>query len=274
MQELKGKTAVVTGAGSGIGEGTAHALAEAGMNVAVLDINGGAAERVAAELGRHGTRAIARQCDVTDRSSVDATADAVYQEFGAVEVLHNNAGICFFAPVERTTDEQWRLTLDVNLNGVVNGLQAFLPRMRSQGGPAHIVNTASLAGLLASPALGAYQASKFAVVGVSETLRHELAPHGIGVSVLCPGGVATNIMQNSLALTPTAPPGRASNASIETMATDDFRVIDPMDVGRMVRAGIEANEPYIFTHPEFKGAVQRRFDRILDAFDRAADRDR
>jgi NAD(P)-dependent dehydrogenase (short-subunit alcohol dehydrogenase family) len=130
------------------------------------------------------------------------------------------------------------------------------------------VNTASLAGLLAGPALGAYQASKYAVVGISETMRPELAPHGIGVSVLCPGGVATNIMQHSMALT-----GDRPVRSIEMMATEEFRVIDPMAVGRMVRAGIEANEPYIFTHPEFKGAVQHRFDRILAAFDRAAARD-
>src|SRR5207248_5646882 len=104
-----------------------------------------------------------------------------------------------------TSDQQWELTLDVNLQGVIDGLHAFLPGMRSQGGEAHIVNTASLAGLLAGPALGAYNASKFAVVAISETLRHELAPHGIGVSVLCPGGVATNIMQNSMALTGSAP---------------------------------------------------------------------
>src|SRR5207253_4968272 len=113
-------------------------------------------------------------------------------------VLHNNAGICFFAPVESTSDQQWRLTLDVNLNGVVNGLQAFLPRMRGQGGEAHIVNTASLAGMMAGPALGAYNASKFAVVAISETLRVELADEGFGISVLCPGGVSTNIFRNSV----------------------------------------------------------------------------
>src|SRR4051812_42295830 len=135
MQELQGKTAVVTGAGSGIGEGTVHALAEAGMNVAVVDINGDAAERVATDARRRGAKVIALQCDVTDRRSVDAMADAVYAEFDAVDVLHNNAGICFFSSVERTSDEQWQLTLDVNLNGVINGLQVFLPRIRSQGGP-------------------------------------------------------------------------------------------------------------------------------------------
>ena len=267
MQELRGKTAVVTGAGSGIGEGTVHALADAGMNVGVVDINGDAAERVAADIRKTGVDAIAVQCDVTDRDSVTAAADAVFGEFGAVHVLHNNAGICFFAPVESTTDEQWNMTLDVNLHGVINGLQTFLPRMRSQGGEAHIVNTASLAGLMAGPALGAYNASKYAVVAISETMRHELAAHGIGVSVLCPGGVATNIMQNSLALT-----GRAPQGSVESMAAEDFRVLDPMEVGRIVRAGIESNEPYILTHPEFKGAVQHRFDRIIAAFDRAAAR--
>jgi NAD(P)-dependent dehydrogenase (short-subunit alcohol dehydrogenase family) len=265
MRELQGKTAIVTGAGSGIGEGTAHALAEAGMNIAIVDIDGDAAQRVAAHLRNGGANAIGLQCDVTDRQSMDAMAEAVYDEFEAVHVLHNNAGICFFAPVESTSDEQWRLTLDVNLNGVINGLQAFLPRIRSQRGEAHIVNTASLAGLLAGPALGAYNATKFAVVAISETMRQELAPHGIGVSVLCPGGVATNIMRNSMALT-----GTASARTVEMMATEEFRVIDPIEVGRIVRAGIEANEPYILTHPEFKRAVQGRFERILEAFDRAA----
>lgn len=274
MKDLQGKTAVVTGAGSGIGEGTVHALADAGMNVVVADINGDSAERVAADLRAKGVGAIAATCDVSDQAAVAKLADAAYGEFGSVEVLHNNAGICFFAPVESTTAEQWRLTLDVNLNGVVNGIQVFLPRMRSQGGEAHIVNTASLAGILAGPMLGAYNASKFAVLGLTETMRHELAPHGIGVSVLCPGGVATNIMGNSLAMAgQEARQAQGRTGAVESMASDDFRIIDPMTVGRMVRRGIERNDLYVFTHPEFKRPVQRRYERMEEAFDDAAARD-
>ena len=270
VQELSGKTALVTGAGSGIGEGTAHALADAGMNVVVADINEETAAKVAADLRDKGTTAVPLAVDVADRASVDTLAERAYREFGAVHVLHNNAGVGIFARLDETSDDDWRWILDVNLHGVINGIQAFLPRIKAQGGEAHIVNTASLAGMVAGPLLGAYNATKFAVVAISETLRYELAPEGIGVSVLCPGGVSTNIMRNSFARRPLST-GDRRDANLDAEA---MRMLSPMDVGRMVRHGIETNDGYIFTHPELRNAVRHRFDRIMDGFDRSAERDR
>jgi NAD(P)-dependent dehydrogenase (short-subunit alcohol dehydrogenase family) len=238
------------------------------MRVVVSDINGEAGNRVAGELRAKGADALAVSTDVADRASVEALADAVYKEFGAVHVVHNNAGVAVFARLDETTDDDWKWILDVNLQGVINGIQTFLPRIEAQGGEAHIVNTASLAGMIAGPGAGAYNASKFAVVAISETLRYELAPRGIGVSVLCPGGVNTNIFRTASARRPVD--GDRPSTRVDL---GDMRMIEPMEVGRMVRHGIETNDPYIFTHPELRSTVRHRFDRIMDGFTRAEERD-
>jgi len=176
-----------------------------------------------------------------------------------------------FERLDQTSDSDWRFILSVNLDGVINGIQAFLARMKAQAGEKHIVNTASLAGLMAGPALGAYNASKYAVVAISETLRVELADEGFGISVLCPGGVSTNIFRNSVLR---RPGGRADLPEGPAPAgTERMRMMDPEEVGRVVRRGIEDNELYIFSHPELKPIVRARFDRIMAAFDRAAERD-
>ena len=273
MKDLAGKVAVVTGAGSGIGRGSALALAEAGMDVVVADVDEPSATAVAAEISQLGRRAIAVRTDVADRASVESLADRAYGEFGAVHVLHNNAGVVIFLPVEAMTDADWQFTLSVNLVGVINGIQAFLPRFRAQGGEAHIVNTASMAGMITGPGLAAYNATKFAVVAISETLRQELEGTGISVSVLCPGVVATDLVRTTLRR---RPPGGAD------MQLPDFgalgaesplaKVLAPEEVGRMIRRAIEDDELYIFTHPEWGERARARFDRILEAFDRAAAR--
>jgi NAD(P)-dependent dehydrogenase (short-subunit alcohol dehydrogenase family) len=278
MRDLRDKIAVITGGGSGIGRGTALAFADAGMNVVVADIDEADAKAVADEVRGLGVRALAVATDVTDRTSVEALADAAWSEFGAVHLLHNNAGVFVFMRLDSMSDADWRWLLSVNLEGVVNGLQVFLPRLKEQDGERHIVNTASMAGMVAGPMLGAYNATKFAVVAISETLHAELADEGIGVSVLCPGGVNTNIFRHAIERRP--PGGRdmqwpqEMNLSREDMRegapTLSLRMIDPEDVGRMVRRGIEDGELYIFTHPEFEQAFRMRADRILQAFDRAA----
>ena len=268
MRDLEGKTAVVTGGGSGIGEGTVLALAQAGMHVVVADIEEDAALAVAAKAAELGPRAIGVKTDVTDKSSVEALANTAYKEFGAVHVLHNNAGVAVFQRLDLTTDEEWKWILGVNLFGVVNGLQVFLPRMKEQDGDKHIVNTASMAGHLAGPHLGAYNASKFAVVAISETLHAELSGEGFGVSVLCPGGVRTNIFQHAVTQ---RPPGGAPMQSIGLSGGLEH-MMDPLEVGRLVRRAIERNELYIFTHPEFVAPFKMRTQRILDAFEQAAER--
>lgn len=272
MRDLKDKVAVVTGAGSGIGRGTALALAEAGMHVVVADIDEASAKAVAGEVEALGVRAIGVRTDVADAASVRELSDAAWSEFGAVHVLHNNAGVAIFLPLAAMSDEDWRWTVSINLGGVVNGVQAFLPRMKEQAGEKHIVNTASIAGMVAERGLGAYNATKFAVVALSETLRDEVAGDGIGVSVLCPGLVTTNLVATTMARRP------AGGAEMELSFFNEIgemdqalmKMMSPEEVGRIVRAGIENNEPYIFTHPEWVGLVRERFDRILAAFDRAA----
>ena len=268
MKDLAGKVAVVTGAAGGIGRGVALALADAGTNVVIADLNEAGAKAVAAEVAEKGVRSLAQGTDVTDGASVDALAAAAYAEFGAVHVLHNNAGVAAFARLDATTDADWRWMTSINIDGVVNGLQAFLPRMKAQDGEKHIVNTASLAGMVAGPGLGAYNATKFAVVAISETLRYELADEGFGVSVLCPGGVSTSIMENSRRQQPSG----GTDAMLPTGGGDPgrMRMATPEEVGVLVRQGIVDNDLYIFTHPELKPIVRARFDRILAAFEKAA----
>ena len=251
MRDLAGKTAVITGAGSGIGRAVALELAQQGMNAVVSDLDRGAAQLVADEVESHGVRSLAIETDVGDRASVEALAVAAFNEFGAVHVLHNNAGLALLLLLENTTDEDWDLIMRVNLLGVVNGIQAFLPRMRAQEGEKHIVCTASMSGIVAFPTLGAYTATKYAVVGICETLRQEAAKDNIGVSVLCPGPVVTNIGVNSDKQRPNA----FADAMLVGAGSDPvegaagaMRYLDPADVGRLVRIGIEENELYIFTH--------------------------
>jgi NAD(P)-dependent dehydrogenase (short-subunit alcohol dehydrogenase family) len=268
MKDLEGKVAVVTGGGSGIGRGIVLALAEAGTHVVVADIDERAATAVAAEATALGPPAVGVLTDVTDLGSVEALAARAWDEFGAVHVLCNNAGVVLTQRLDDTTPAEWEWIRSINLDGVMHGLQTFLPRWKDQAGRKHIVNTASMAGMTAGPNLGAYNATKFAVVAISETLASELADQDVGVSVLCPGGVRTNIMANGIAQ---RPEGGAALRQLE-LATALVRMADPDDVGRLVRRAIEEDEFYIFTHPEFAPAVQHRFGRILASFERAAER--
>ncbi len=274
MRELQDRIAVITGGGSGIGRAIALAAAARGMHVAVLDVELAAAEKVAAEVRDRGRRSLAIGCDVSDRAAVEAAAERTYSELGACHLLCNNAGVLVLGPLDERSDDDWRWVLGVNLFGVIHGVQAFLPRMRDQGGEAHIVNTASMAGLSALPALGVYTTTKYAVVGLSESLRIDLARHGIGVSVLCPGGVATRIVESDRNRPAELGRGgmaesdrqRVATASNETVAD----MIDPAIVGRAVIDAVREDRLWIITHPHWKAGVQQRFDSILKAFDEAA----
>jgi NAD(P)-dependent dehydrogenase (short-subunit alcohol dehydrogenase family) len=262
MKELSGKTAVITGAGSGIGRGIAHGLADEGAHVVVADIETGAAQTVAAELRAKGARSLPAQVDVADPASLEALASRAYAEFGVVHVLCNNAGVFIGGPLLETPPAEWAWLMAVNLMGVVSGLRAFVPRMRAQGGEAHIVNTGSISGLYPTPNQGAYTATKYAVVGLSERLRAELGPDGIGVSVLCPGGVATRISESRRNR------HAAFGGPLETPPAVQNRQgrMDPLDVGRLVVAGIKENRLYIHTHLDLKGWIEERFNHILADF--------
>lgn len=272
MRELTGRVAVVTGGASGIGRGMALALAEAGMRVVVSDIERLEAEKVAAEISAMGQQALAIHTDVSKRHSVEDLAERVYRELGSVELLCNNAGVAVFGPLDEQRDDDWRWLLSVNLEGVVNGLQAFVPRMKHQPGPKHVVNTSSVAGIVALPGLGVYTATKYAVVGISETLRQEGASYGLSCSVLCPGAVTTNIL-NSERNRPTDLGQSRRRSEPPSQATADIlaRARDPLWVGRRVRTAVENDEAYIFTDPRARALLEMRFAAMRAGFD-AADR--
>lgn len=278
MQELNGRVAVITGAGGGIGEGLAREAQAAGMRVVVSDIAEAEAERVAAALREAGGESIAVRTDVIDRASVEALADAAYGAFGAVHLLCNNAGVMKVAQLEETGDADWQWTLSVNVIGPAHGIEVFVPRMRAQiaasGGEAYIVNTASIAGMTPIAGIGAYTASKFAVVGMSEALREELADAGIGVSVVCPGSVATGIFEAERNRQQEF--GGAAPSEVRTLREDessgdgaDGDRMDPREAARRILAGVRADRMFIFTHPHLKERTQERFGRILADFDAA-----
>ena len=196
-RDFAGKVTVVTGAGSGIGRSTALLLARLGAKVHVVDVDEASATRVAAEIQSAGGQASVHTADVRDPASVEALAERVFAEDGAVDVLHNNAGVGHAGPVDQTSLEEWQRVLGVNLMGVVHGVHFFVPRMLAQGRPSHIVNTASMAGLVAIAEMAPYATSKHAVVGLSESLNSELSPRGIHVSAICPGIINTPIIAAS-----------------------------------------------------------------------------
>ena len=259
MQHLEGKTAVVTGGGSGIGKALAAAFVDAGMAVVIADIEEGPLEAAAAELGVIGIRT-----DVADAASVAALADARIDRFGAVHVVCNNAGVGGGGLIRDLTLNDWKWVIDVNLWGVVHGLHAFLPHLLANDDGGHIVNTASVAGLVAGAGIGPYNAAKSAVVAISETLAAELAAEGspVGVSVLCPGYVKTNIFESQrnrpdgLRNAEIKPAARSANRDIiESMLASG---IEPSVVADQVVAAIRADRFWVLTHPEYVDAVVER----------------
>jgi len=270
MKKLEGAVAVITGGGSGIGRGMALAFADAGMRVAVADVDEAAALAVRDELSSGGASASAFATDVADRASLEDLAAGVYAEHGAVHLLCNNAGVTTLGPMESLTDHDWRWVLSVNLDGVINGLQAFLPRMFAQPGEKHVVNTASIAGIGPFPELAPYVASKYAVVGISETLRLEGAGRGLGCSVLCPGNTATRIVSSARNRPESlGGPDDAANPQVQRAIEEGM---DPLEVGLIVREAVVNDELYIFTHPETRKIAERRFRSILSAYDSAEQR--
>jgi len=278
MREIDGKVAVVTGGGSGIGAALARAFAAQGMDVVVADIEAGAAEKVAAELRLSGRRALAVQTDVSVPESVAALAERTYAELGACHVLCNNAGVLLMGALESRTAADWEWVLGVNLWGVIHGVLAFVPRMLAQPGEKQIVNTGSLAGLLAAPGVGVYGTAKFGVVGLSEHLRLDLARHGIGVSVVCPGGVQTKILHSERNRPSALGRSKISREDIElvlgTAAVHPDEMQPPEAIAAAVLEGIRANDAFIVTHAHYRGAVEARHAELMRAFDKADARKR
>jgi NAD(P)-dependent dehydrogenase (short-subunit alcohol dehydrogenase family) len=259
MEDFRGRVAVITGGGGGIGAALARAFAARGARLVLADLDAAAMARVAEELGAGGAEVLTVSTDVTDLASVRALADAAERRFGAVDVVCNNAGVATFGEIAASTDADWRYTMNVNFWGVVHGVETFIPRLVARR-TGHIVNTASMAGMVGMRWLGVYCASKFAVVGLTEALHREVAEHGVGVSVLCPMIVQTDINANSARNRPAAlrnpgpdivPDGSAMVGS----------VIQPEEVARRVVRAIERKDLYVFTHPEQREILKRRWMR-------------
>jgi NAD(P)-dependent dehydrogenase (short-subunit alcohol dehydrogenase family) len=279
VDELKGRVAVVTGGGSGIGRGLSLGLAAEGMTVAVADLQQANAEAVAAEIGSVGGRALAIGVDVTSASSLAAAAKEILARAGGVNLLCANAGVLArIGPLSDHTVEDWEYTLSVNVLGVVKTVDAFLPALRASAPDAHILTTASLSGLVTEvrAPIGAYTASKYACVGYSEMLRAELAEQGIGVSVLCPGVVASNLMGTSAANRPgvfgeQAAPRLTSQGGGKAAARLADFAMPAEAVGPIVIRAIRANRFHVLTHPQTRPLVESRFQGMLADFDFAAD---
>jgi NAD(P)-dependent dehydrogenase (short-subunit alcohol dehydrogenase family) len=268
MDKLEGRTAFITGGASGIGFAMAKAFAAAGMKVAIADVEQDALDAAVARL-REGNADVLGIClDVRDRDAMEAAAGTVAQAFGPVHLLCNNAGVGAGGPMHETTYGDWDWTLGVNLNGVVNGMQAFLPGMVAHGEGGHVVNTASMAGIAGFGGMGPYNASKFAVVGISEALAQDVAHADIGVSVLCPGFVKTNIF-DSQRNRPDDLPGRAREITAEDqarLAAILETAISPDQVAEQVLEAVKQKQFWIFTHPEFGQLVQMKMQSMLAAF--------
>ena len=279
MRDVTGKVAFITGGASGMGLAMARSFAAAGMKVAIADVEQDALDRVKAEFDASNAKVITLQVDVTDRAAMEAAADATEAAFDKVHVLVNNAGVAVGGSLDQMSYEDWDWVMGVNLDGVVNGLQAFVQRIKAHGEGGHVVNTASLAGHFAIPGLGVYTATKYAVVGISETLRADLKQHDIGVSVLCPGVVNTNIFDSGRNR-PSHLQGETDTAKMvlsedvaepereQRMAEMMARALDPAVVGDMVLHSIQEDEFYIFSHPEVEPMVSGRAAEVTDAFAR------
>jgi NAD(P)-dependent dehydrogenase (short-subunit alcohol dehydrogenase family) len=270
LQELDGKVAVITGGGSGIGASLAEVCAAEGMRVVVADVNGERAEAVASELPDD--TAFGKAVDVSDAAQVQELADFAFDTFGAVHLLCNNAGVSPVGRVWDYSDEDFRWLVGVNLFGVENGLRSFVPRMIEQG-EGHIVNTGSGASFVSTPRLGPYCATKHAIVGLSEALRYELEGTGIGVSVLVPAGVNTNIAES----------GARPSADAETTAADfgvlvgaldptSLEMIEPDLVAEVTMVGVQEGWDYIVMGPGQEVGVRRRYEEVLAAHRRAKER--
>lgn len=261
MEELAGKVAVVTGAASGIGLALCEAFAAEGMRIVMADVDpaglDAAAERLAEDSG---AEVLAVPTDVTSWDQMDALESRVVERYGAVHVLCNNAGVQLPGVAWEFTRTEWEWVLGVNLGGVVHGVRSFVPGMVARGEPAHVVNTASIGGLIAFPGLAPYTAAKFAVVGLSECLESDLRDRGapIGVSVLCPGPTLSSLRENSAALRP-----EGEQCRTVPLVTDLPRT-PAGDVAAQVVDAIRENRFWVLTHPAYNETIRERTRGIVD----------
>ena len=265
MRDVTDKVAFITGGASGIGLGMARAFLAAGMRVAVVDVRADHLEAARAVLPPD--RCAFFQLDVTDRAAMALAADEVEATLGGVDILCNNAGVGMLGNIRLVTYDDWDWCLGINLGGAVNGVQTFLPRMLARGGEAHIVNTSSIGAILPGPNGVPYLTAKAAIIGLSETLRADLAPLGIGVTVLIPGPTSSNIHEVS-ALRPARYRDTGLGAVEDVLAKGPLfpDAMDPLVAGEMTLEAIRNDHPYVVTHGAFRSGVAERFAALLEAF--------
>ena len=277
MRDVTGKTAFITGGASGMGLAMARSFAKAGMKVVIADIEQAALDAVQAEFEASNAEFLTLALDVTDRAAMAAAADAAEARFGKVHVVCNNAGVAVGGPIDQMSYNDWDWVTRVNLDGVVNGIVTFTERIKAHGEGGHFVNTASMAGHLSIPGLSVYTATKFAVVGISETMLADLGPHHIGVSVLCPGVVNTNIFDSDRNRPEDLAGTDASQLLVSGLPAEEQAdrleelragALDPAVVGDMVLHAIREDEFYIFTHPELQAMTDLRGNEMADAYGR------
>jgi len=267
MKDLKGKVAAVTGAASGLGRAMALAFADEGMHVALADVSDPA--EVVALVKAKGVNAFAARVDVSKAEEVEAFAQRVDKELGGAHLVCNNAGVSPLGAAWETSVDDWRWILGVNLWGVIHGVRSFVPRLMARG-EGHVVNTASVAGIISPPGSGAYNVTKHAVVALSETLHHDLRERGspVGVSVLCPAYVPTGIADSArnrpagFAATPKSREMEAREAMLRKAVQSGRLTAD--DVAKAVVAAVKEERFYILTHPRIKGAIRARMEDILE----------
>ncbi|MEE9098939.1 SDR family NAD(P)-dependent oxidoreductase [Pseudomonas nitroreducens] len=260
MSVRQGQVAVITGAASGIGRGLAEHAAKLGLRLVLADRDQAGLDDLAGELRASGCEVLARVTDVASEADLAALRDAAVAQFGGVDLLFNNAGVMQTGASWELSAAQWQRMLDINLVGVINGLRVFMPTLLAQGRPAHVINTASLAGLLTSPFLAAYTVTKQALVALTEVLHHEMLALGasVGVSVLCPGPVASRIMASDQA-------GEGAGAALGAVLEQSIRQGMPADeLAQIVFQAIDEKRFWILPHPDFKPALQARTQSILD----------
>ena len=271
MEDVAGKVVFVTGGGSGLGLAMAEAFAGAGAKIVLADVDAEALATAAERFRGQNVPVLTVELDVTDREAFADAAQRAVDEFGTIHVLCNNAGVYRGGNLQAVTYEDWDWVMGVNVGGVVNGLQTVLPYLRGNADGGHVVNTASMAGVTGIGGLGVYNASKFAVVGMSEALRADLAETKVGVSVLCPGMVKTQIL-DSERNRPEAfesddeTANAAADAMSEMMNAAMSEGIDPAQVGQVVLDGVREDRFWLFTHPEYRDAIAARHEEMHAAF--------
>ncbi|MES2174923.1 MAG: SDR family NAD(P)-dependent oxidoreductase [Pseudomonadota bacterium] len=274
MTQVAGRTAFITGGGSGVALGQAKVFAQAGCKVAIADIRQDHLDEAMAWFDGRGHDVMAVKLDITDRDAYARAADAVEAKLGPVELLFNTAGVSIFGPLQNATYDDWDWQLDVNLKGVINGIQTFVPRMIARGKGGHIVNTASMSAFVALKGTGIYCTSKMAIRGLSECLALDLADHGIGVSMLCPGAVNSNIHEAVLTRPAHLQKTGYYGADPDVMAHLKQVIaigMEPEVLAQYVLKGVEADQLYILPYPEFRGTLEDIHERVMAAVARPED---